>query len=136
MKLTNEEIYYAGQGIQQLGGIKLPLNTSIQIAKLAAKLTKTTKPIEKERKAIVNKYNHAAEKDERNQPKPLDLEQREAMQVEIDALMEVETDFEFSPKDAIKLPQKVAMLGAKLGELEDFKIEPNILALLMPFIEV
>jgi hypothetical protein len=133
MKLTKLEIMMAGQGIQEIGGVKLPVQTSMGIAKLAVLLTKTLKPIEKERKAIVQEYTKLNENHTQIQPSG---EEREKMQERIDILMEGEVDIDF--KDKIKLPPMVSSTCDKCHHNMDkpFEIESNILTLLEPFIEV
>lgn len=138
MKLTNEQVYYAGEGIQRLGSIKFPIKTSLQIATLEAKLAKTIKPIAAERKAIIRKYEAKKEKGDDGNLKPLPPDLQQLMENEIDAMMDKESDIDIKPDDPIRLPEKISDTCDKCRHNMDkvFTIEPNTLALLVPFIDL
>ena len=135
MKVKNQVIYMAGNVIQRFGEVKLPVRTSLAVAKLTIKLVDAQKPIEQVRKDIVKEYL-PLKKDDKGVDIPLTDDQRKELESKINELMEEETDLDW--KDKIKLPETVSSTCDKCHHNMDkpLEIESNILAILEPFIEV
>ena len=135
MKVKNQVIYMAGNVIQRLGEVKLPVRTSLAVAKLTVKLVDAQKPIEQVRKDIVKEYL-PLKKDDKGLDIPLTADQQIELESKVNELMEEETDLDW--KDKIKLPEMVSSTCDKCHHNMDkpLEIESNILAILEPFIEV
>ena len=135
MKVKNQVIYMAGNVIQRLGEVKLPVRTSLAVAKLTIKLVDAQKPIEQVRKDIVKEYL-PLKKDDKGVDIPLTADQQKELEAKINELMEEETELDW--KDKIKLPEMVSSTCDKCHHNMDkpLEIESNILAILEPFIEV
>lgn len=134
LKIKNQVIFLSGNAIQRLGEIKLPVKTSLAVARLALKLTDAVKPIEKVRKDIVKEYLPLKKGDD-NKEIPLTPEQQSELEKKVNELMEEETDLGEISK--IKLPELVSSTCDKCHHNMDkpLEIESNILAILEPFIE-
>jgi len=135
MKVKNHIIYLAGNTIQRLGEVKLPVRTSLAVAKLTIKLVDAQKPIEQVRKDIVKEYL-PLKKDDKGVNIPLTEIQQKELEAKVNELMEEETDLD--QKDKIKLPEMVSSTCDKCHHNMDkpLEIESNILAVLEPFLEV
>ena len=135
MKVKNHIIYLAGNTIQRLGEVKLPVRTSLAVAKLTIKLVDAQKPIEQVRKDIVKEYL-PLKKDDKGVDIPLTEIQQKELEAKVNELMEEETDLD--QKDKIKLPEMVSSTCDKCHHNMDkpLEIESNILAVLEPFLEV
>ena len=135
MKVKNHIIYLAGNTIQRLGEVKLPVRTSLAVAKLTIKLVDAQKPIEQVRKDIVKEYL-PLKKDDKGVNIPLTEIQQKELEAKVNELMEEETDLD--QKDKIKLPEMVSSTCDKCHHNMDkpLEIESHILAVLEPFLEV
>ena len=135
MKVKNQIIYLSGNAIQRLGEIKLPVKTSLAVAKLSLKLMEAQKPIEQVRKNIVMEYL-PLKKDDKGVDIPLTEIQQKELEAKVNELMEEETELDW--KDKIKLPEMVSSTCDKCHHNMDkpLEIESNILAVLEPFLEV
>ena len=131
MKVKNHIIYLAGNTIQRLGEVKLPVRTSLAVAKLTIKLVDAQKPIEQVRKDIVKEYL-PLKKDDKGVNIPLTEIQQKELEAKVNELMEEETDLD--QKDKIKLPEMVSSTCDKCHHNMDkpLEIESNILAVLEP----
>lgn len=126
MKLTNGEIFNSVEPLKKLMGIKLPVKTSLQVAKLVSKLQEPLNEINSVRQGLVKTYGITFEKDEvgitiksedeANVPKYL---------AEMDELGSIETELVI---DKVKLPTQV--------DGKALEIEPLILIALGKFIDV
>ena len=102
---------------------------------MTVKLTKATKPIEKERKEILKDYiPKTTEQGQVIQNNPEKMQERNDR---IDELMQTEVEFHFEDKEKIHFPSKITAVCDKCKHNMDktFEIESNILAVLAPFIE-
>ena len=134
MKLTKLELLTIGNAVQQVGNIKFPVQSKTKLIGLIAQLNKTIKPVDKERQVIYKKFTNKFD-DKGMKIRPTDKEQ-DAMQIEIDAYLEGEIEFDF--KEKITLPKMISSTCDKCHHNMDkpLEIESNILAILEPFIEV
>ncbi|MCK9569537.1 hypothetical protein M0R72_11410 [Candidatus Pacearchaeota archaeon] len=116
MKLTNGQIFTAGQALPKLMGQKLPVQTSVRIVRLAQEIDIHLAVINSVRKNLIEQYGEGDPKSiQPNTP---------AMEIfakDWGALLAEESDVSFGEK--IKLPWTV-------------EIEPAILVALEPFIEM
>jgi len=114
-----------------LSGMKLPVMISLQVAKLASKLSEPTRVIEDVRLGLVNKYGQTQESGEvavifPNDPlgRPTSLDWQNFAK-EFEELMSAETEID---AEKIKLPQEI--------DGKPLQIEPSILIALEKFIDV
>ena len=138
MKVTNRDIFMGSMALQNLSGIKVHIRTSLALAKLSIELNEKRKPIEVMRLELVDRF---AEKDEEGKIKKLPngnavLSDPAGFQKAYDELMDLEESVSIEAK--IKLPEVVAATCDKCHHNMDkpFEIEPAILSLLLPFVEV
>lgn len=127
MKLSNREIYKAYQALVELGKVKLPVKTSLEVAVLTNKLEAPFKVISGEGDKLIKKYGTKDEKTGQvglkgNSPKLLDYVK------DFDVVLDKEWDEDFTIKK-VKLPEKVAGTCDKCNHNLDvtFLIEPAIL---------
>lgn len=159
IKVTNLQIWVAPGAMNALAQNKFPIRTSLALAKLSNKLNELRKPIDEARVGLVKHYG---EKDAHGQfsipstvkdPEQPELTETELkagklpnmvhnvkldeFQKEFDELMTAECETEVIA-EKIKLPEMVAATCDKCHHNMErlLEIEPSILAVLDPFVEV
>ena len=128
MKLTNGEVFNAGQPLQILMGTKLPVKVAFQVAKVANKINSKRRVIEVVRDDLIKRYGIETGHGGFEVVGPNDSKGRpvspkwEDFVRELNELMDVEDEMVF---DVIKIP-----------ETTPIDIEPSVLLALEKFIEV
>lgn len=127
MKVTNGEIFNSVKSLNKLAGMKLPVKTSLQVAKLASKLSEPLKEIDSVRQGLVKTYGISFEPDDAgNTTIKSEVEGNVLKYVtEINELTSLGTEIVVGK---IKLPTEV--------DGKALEIEPSILIALEKFIEV
>ena len=135
MKLKNGEIFASAEPLKKLLEVKLPVKSSLALAKLANKLNEQLKVIEDVRNGLIRTYGKET------------LEQKGQLRVDpedenfpkfveqFNELMEQEVEVVF---DLVKLPEKVVAKCDKCETIieKPLEIEASILMALEKFIEV
>lgn len=137
MKLKNSEIWEAYPKLVELSRVKLPVKTSLKVAKLANKLRQPFSIIDGERNKLVQKYGTQDKETKLLSVQP-DNENAPAFFKEFNELMEIEWDEDFE-LERVRLPEKITGTCDKCHHNMDvsFLIEPEILMPLAEhFIEV
>ncbi len=137
MKVTNGELYGANGALGRLAEIKLPVRTSLQVAKLANKVGDKLKPVEEVKKGLVTTYEIYSEPNERggeNVKTKGDEANLEKFVSEFNELLLQEDNLEF---EKIKMPEKVTGTCDACHHNMDvtLQIEPSILIALEKFVE-
>lgn len=135
MKLTNGEIYNAFTRIPALGVYRLPVATSMAVAKLSYALKGHAEAIDKVKKELIARHDKVIGPDAKEEVQELVPGHPNWKEFEKDylELMAIECDLNF---EAVKLPQTVKVLAE--GKLIDmpFDPEPNALIPLFKFVEM
>lgn len=136
MKVTNQTVREAFQAVQILGGSKLPVKVSLQVAKLKKELKDLAEPVEETRQTLVKQH---AELDKEGKPKQKEngeaiIKDREAFNADFKTLMDETVEVQSAK---ITLPATVASTCDKCHHNMDkaLEIEPNILEALIEFLE-
>jgi len=133
MKVTNRDIFEGRNAIQELLRIKLPVRTSLHVAKLSRKFNEVLKDIDVVRRNLIDTYGTKSERggkeikaDNENFPKFMQ---------EFDELLELEVDITATK---VKLPEMISATCDACHHNMDrpLEIEPWILASLDKFVEV
>ena len=127
MKVTNGEIYNSVESLNKLAGMKLPVKTSLQVAKLVSKLNEPLKEIDSVRQGLVKTYGISFEKDEAGNTTIKSETEGNVIKyiTEMNELVSLETELVV---DKIKLPTEV--------DGKALEIEPSVLIALEKFIDV
>ena len=138
MKVTNGELYGVNGALGRLAGIKLPVKTSLQVAKLANKVGEKLKPVEEVKKGLVTTYEIYSEPNEKggeNIKTKGDEGNLEKFVSEFNELLSQEEEFAF---EKIRIPEKITgTCDACKHNMDVFlQIEPNVLMALEKYIEV
>ena len=138
MKITNGELYGANEALGRLAEIKLPVKTSLQVAKLANKVGEKLKPVEEVKKGLVKTYEIYSEPNERGGEvikTKGDEKNLEKFASEFNELLLQEDNLEF---EKIRMPEKIAGTCDACHHNMDvsLQIEPSILIALEKFVEV
>ena len=138
MKATNGELYGVNGALGRLAEIKLPVKTSLQVAKLASKVGDKLRPVEEVKKGLVKTYEIYSEPGEAGgeilKTKGDDGELKKFIE-EFNELLLQEDEFVF---EKIRLPEKVTGTcdACKHNMDVTFQLEPRILMALEKFVEV
>jgi len=138
MKATNGELYGVNGALGRLAEIKLPVKTSLQVAKLASKVGDKLRPVEEVKKGLVKTYEIYSEPGEAGgeilKTKGDDGELKKFIE-EFNELLLQEDEFVF---EKIRLPEKIAGTcdACKHNMDVTFQLEPRILMALEKFVEV
>jgi len=138
MKVTNGELYSANGALGKLVDIKLPVRTSLQVAKLVSKVSEKLKPVEGVKWGLVKTYEIYSEPNEAGGElikTKGDEKNLEKFAAEFNELLSQEEEFVC---EKIKLPEKVAATcdACKHNMDKMLEIEPRILLALEKFVEV
>ena len=136
MQVTNQTVREALQAVQILGGSKLPVKVSLQVAKLKKELKDLAEPVEETRQTLVRQH---AELDKNDKPKQKEngeaiIKDRPAFDADFKTLMDDKVEVGSAK---ITLPATVASTCDKCNHNMDkpLEIEPNIVEALMEFLE-
>ena len=133
MKVTNRDVFEGRNAIQELLQLRLPVRTSMQVAKLSRKFNGALKDIDVVRKNLITQYGTESEKGGK-EVKP-DNENLPKFMEEFNELLELEVNI---VADKVVLPERIAATCDKCHHNMDrpLEIEPWILASLEKFVEV
>jgi len=133
MKVTNRDIFEGRKAIQELLGLKLPVRTSLQVAKLSRKFNEVLKDIDVVRRGLIGTYG--TESGKSGKEVKADNENFPKFMQEFDELLETEVDIEATK---VKLPEVISATCDACHHNMDrpLEIEPWILAALEKFVEV
>ena len=137
MKLSNGEIHSAYQSLVELGQVKLPVKTSLDVAKLANKLESAFKVIGSEVDKLIKQYGEVDKETGRVGIKAGSPNMEKYLKDQ-EVVLAPEWDEDFTITK-VKLPEKVAGTCDKCSHNLDVKflIEPTILMpLAEKFVEV
>ena len=138
MKVTNGELYGVNGALGRLAEIKLPVKTSLQVAKLASKVGDKLRPVEEVKKGLVKTYEIYSEPGEAGgeilKTKGDDGDLKKFIE-EFNELLLQEDEFVF---EKIRLPEKITGTCDACHHNMDvtFQLEPRILMALEKFCEV
>lgn len=134
MKLSNIEVYQAYQVIQKIGEIKLPVKSSLSLAKFSIALQPHYQAIEKVRNQLITQFGVKTNNNVTMVGAP--QENMDKFVAGFNELMEDDVDVAFDGK--IRLPEKVCSTCDKCNHNMDrpLEIEPSLLIPLDKFIEV
>ena len=138
MKITNGELYGVNGALGRLVGIKLPVKTSLQVAKLANKVGEKLKPVEEVKKGLVTTYEIYSEPNERGGETIKtrgDEGNLEKFVSEFNELLLQEDEFVF---EKIRMPEKITGTCDACNHNMDvvLQIEPSVLIALEKFVEI
>jgi len=127
MKVTNGEIFNSVESLNKLAGMKLPVKTSLQVAKLVNKLNEPLKEIDSVRQGLVKTYGITFEPDEAGNTTIKSKDEGDVLKyvTEVNELVNLGRELVV---EKIKLPTEV--------DGKALEIEPSILIALEKFIEV
>jgi len=137
MKVTNGELYGVNAALGRLVEIKLPVKTSLQVAKLANKVAEKLKPVEEVKKGLVKTYEIYSEPNEKGGETIKtkgDEGNLEKFVSEFNELLSQEDNLEF---EKIKMPEKITGTCDACHHNMDvtLQIEPSILISLEKLVE-
>jgi len=125
MKLFNGDIFTAKEPLEKLSEHKLPIKTSLAIAKMTIKLNEEFQAIEQVRQGLIRKYGEANKEDPNLISVKPESENYPKFVEEVTELLEQEVEVVIKK---VKLPEEV--------DGKPLEIEPKILMALEKFIEV
>jgi hypothetical protein len=133
MKVTNKDIFEGRNAVQELLRIKLPVRSSLQVAKLSRKFNEALKDIDVVRRNLIDKYGTPAERGGK-EVKADNPDYAKFFQ-EFDELLDLEITI---AADKVKLPEVVSATCDACHHNMDrpLEIEPWILASLEKFVDV
>jgi len=133
MKVTNRDVFEGRNAIQELLKVRLPVKSSIQIAKLSRKFNDVLKDIDVVRRNLIDKYGTPAERG--GKEVKADSEDYSKFMAEFDELLDLEVTIQ---ADKIRLPENISSTCDACHHNMDrpLEIEPWILAVLDKFVEV
>ena len=142
MKVKNGELMACKGAVEELIKVRLPVRTSLQVAKFTNRLNEKLKAIDTVRQGLIKEHGSPAEKGNGFEViGPNDIQKRvqspgwEQFVKEYNELMEIEEDFTF---EKIKIAETVFGTCSSCHHNMDIalQIEPSILMPLERFIEV
>lgn len=127
MKIANGEILNSVEPLNKLMGMRLPVKTSLQVAKLVSKLSEPLNEINTVKQGLIKKYEISFEPNPAGNTTIKSGVEGDVQKyiTEVDELVNLETEIVV---DKIKLPAEV--------DGKALEIEPSILIALEKFIDV
>jgi len=135
MKLNNGEIFASAEPLKKLLEVKLPVKSSLALARMANKLNEQLKIIEDVRNGLVRTYGKEDIKQKGQLRVDPEDENFSKFAEEFQELMNQEVEVVF---DKVKLPEKVIAKCEKCEAIieKPLEIEASVLMALEKFIEV
>ena len=133
MKVTNRDVFEGKNALQELLRCRLPVKTSMDVAKLSRKFNEALKDIDVVRKGLIDKYGTNSERG--GKEVKADSENYQKFMEEFDTLLDLEVDI---VANKVKLPENISSTCDKCKHNMDrpLELEPWILASLDKFVEV
>jgi len=138
LRIKNDEIINAVDALNKLLGMRLPVKTSFQIAKLVTKLREPLENFSKVRDGLFKTYNVQSERGE--SPETVKLITKNPNDFskfasEMEELLKLEMEIVVEP---VKLPEKISSTCDQCHHNMDrmFEIEPSILLALEKFVSL
>jgi len=127
MKLKNGEIWKAYPKLVELSKVKLPVKSSLAVAKLANKLQRPYAVVDGERGKLVSKYGKENEETKQTSI-GVENENWAVFIKELDEMFDMEWDDDIQ-FNKVKLPEKITDTCGKCNHNMDvvFQVEPEIL---------